>query len=64
MTGYDWVILVTIVLYMFMMVGIGIAVSGRNKTSDDFYLGGRKLALLKLSRSLNLCFIFVITNTC
>ena len=51
MTGYDWVILVTIVLYMFMMVGIGIAVSGRNKTSDDFYLGGRKLGPLVTAMS-------------
>ena len=43
MTSREWVILGTIVLYMFMMVGIGIAVSGRNKTSGDFFLGGRKL---------------------
>ncbi len=51
MTSYDWVILVTIILYMFMMVGIGIAVSGRNKTSDDFYLGGRKLGPLVTAMS-------------
>ncbi len=43
MTTYDFVILGTIIVYMIMMVAIGIAVSGRNKTSDDFYLGGRKL---------------------
>lgn len=43
MTNYDWVILATIIIYMFMMVCIGIAVSGRNKTSGDFFLGGRKL---------------------
>lgn len=43
MTSYDWVILGTIIAYMIMMVGIGFAVSDKNKTSDDFYLGGRKL---------------------
>lgn len=37
------VILVAIVLYMVMMVGIGFAVAGKNKTSGDFFLGGRKL---------------------
>lgn len=51
MTSREWVILGTIVLYMFMMVGIGIAVSGRNKTSDDFYLGGRKLGPLVTAMS-------------
>ena len=51
MTSSNWVILGTIVLYMFMMVGIGIAVSGRNKTSDDFYLGGRKLGPLVTAMS-------------
>ncbi len=51
MTGYDWVILVTIGVYMVMMVAIGIAVSGKNKTSDDFYLGGRKLGPLVTAMS-------------
>ncbi len=51
MTGYDYIILATIVLYMIMMVGIGIAVSGRNKTSNDFYLGGRKLGPLVTAMS-------------
>lgn len=37
------VILVAIVLYMVMMVGIGFAVAGKNKTSGDFFLGGRRL---------------------
>ncbi len=37
------VILVAIVLYMVMMVSIGFAVAGKNKTSGDFFLGGRKL---------------------
>lgn len=37
------VILVTIIFYLLMMVGIGFIFSGKNKSSDDFYLGGRKL---------------------
>lgn len=37
------VILVAIVLYMVMMVSIGFAVAGKNKTSGDFFLGGRRL---------------------
>lgn len=51
MTSYDWVILGTIAVYMVMMVAIGFAVSGRNKTSDDFYLGGRKLGPLVTAMS-------------
>lgn len=39
----DWIILVTIILYMGMMIGIGVVVSRKNKTAGDFYLGGRKL---------------------
>ena len=51
MTNYDWVILSAIIVYMIMMVGIGFAVSGRNKSSDDFYLGGRKLGPLVTAMS-------------
>ena len=36
---------------MITMVSIGIAVSGRNKTSNDFYLGGRKLSPLVTAMS-------------
>ena len=43
MTTSNIVILVTIVFYMIMMVAIGLSVSGKTKTSSDFYLGGRKL---------------------
>ena len=39
----DWITLVAILLYMAMMVGIGFSFSKRNKSSSDFYLGGRKL---------------------
>lgn len=45
------VILIAIVLYMVMMVGIGFAVSGKNKTSGDFFLGGRKLGPLVTAMS-------------
>lgn len=51
MLTYDWVILGTIILYMIMMITIGFAVSGRNKTSNDFYLGGRKLGPLVTAMS-------------
>ena len=37
------IILVTIFAYMAMMLWIGFAVSEKNKTTSDFYLGGRKL---------------------
>ena len=43
MTSTTIVILVTILLYMGMMIGIGFAVSKQNKSSSDFFLGGRKL---------------------
>ncbi len=36
-------IILSIVLYMGMMMYIGIRFSKKNKSSDDFYLGGRKL---------------------
>ncbi len=39
----DFVILGAIGVYMCMMLAIGFAVSSKNKTASDFYLGGRKL---------------------
>ena len=36
-------IMATMIVYLAFMVGIGIVFSKRNKSSDDFYLGGRKL---------------------
>lgn len=44
-------ILITIVLYMLMMVGIGIYFSRKNKDVNDFYLGGRKLGPLVTAMS-------------
>lgn len=36
-------IIVAIVFYLCFMIGIGISASRKNKNTDDFYLGGRKL---------------------
>lgn len=51
MTTFNIVILIAIVLYMAMMVGIGFAVAGKNKTSGDFFLGGRQLGPLVTAMS-------------
>ena len=37
------IIIVTIICYLALMVGIGVAFSRKNKDVGDFYLGGRKL---------------------
>jgi sodium/proline symporter len=47
----DYIIMGTIGLYMIMMLCIGFAVSNKNKTSGDFYLGGRKLGPLVTAMS-------------
>ena len=47
----EWLILGTIIAYMAMMLGIGFATSEKNKTSSDFYLGGRKLGPLVTAMS-------------
>jgi sodium/proline symporter len=51
MTGSNIAIMVTMALYLAMMIGIGIYFSRRNKSSDDFYLGGRKLGTLVTAMS-------------
>jgi len=43
MTVGNICILITIVVYMAMVVGVGVYYSRKNKSSDDFYLGGRTL---------------------
>lgn len=43
MTTSDICILISIVAYLLLVVWIGVAFSRKNKTTDDFYLGGRKL---------------------
>ena len=47
----DYVIMGAIVLYMIMMLVVGFVVSDRNKTSSDFFLGGRKLGPLVTAMS-------------
>ncbi|MBE6557778.1 MAG: sodium/proline symporter [Ruminococcaceae bacterium] len=47
----EWIMLATIVLYMGMMLAIGVAVSKKNKTAGDFFLGGRKLGPLVTAMS-------------
>lgn len=39
----DILMIATIIIYMLGMVAIGVYYTGKNKSSDDFYLGGRKL---------------------
>src|SRR5437870_7843032 len=40
MTGIDWLILL---LYFLFVLGIGVALKGRTKTSTDFFLAGRAI---------------------
>ena len=47
----DICIIVTIAVYILGMVAIGFVLSNRNKNSDDFYLGGRKLGPLVTAMS-------------
>ncbi len=51
MTTSNLIMLITIILYMGMMLSIGIAVSRKNKTAGDFYLGGRRLGPLVTAMS-------------
>ena len=44
-------IVATIVVYLIVVVSIGVACSRRNRTTDDFYLGGRKLGPLVTAMS-------------
>ena len=45
------IIIVTIAVYLLMMVAIGAYYSKKNKSTDDFYLGGRKLGPLVTAMS-------------
>ena len=51
MTSSSIVILATIGLYLLAMVLIGVSFTKKNKSSDDFYLGGRKLGPLVTAMS-------------
>ena len=50
-TSSNVIMFITIVLYLGLMVGIGIYYTRRNKSADDFYLGGRKLGPLVTAMS-------------
>ena len=39
----DILMIVAIAVYMTVMVAIGVYFTKKNRSSDDFYLGGRKL---------------------
>ena len=51
MTTAQICIIIAIVLYFALMVGIGAWYSKKNKNTDDFYLGGRKLGPLVTAMS-------------
>ncbi|PWL55860.1 MAG: sodium:proline symporter, partial [Clostridiales bacterium] len=43
MTSAEICMLISIIVYLAVVVGIGVWYSRKNKTTDDFYLGGRRL---------------------
>ena len=43
MTATNICILISIIAYLLLVLGIGVAFMKKNETADDFYLGGRKL---------------------
>ena len=51
MSGNEICILITIIAYLIMMIVIGAVFSKKNKSTDDFYLGGRKLGPLVTAMS-------------
>ncbi|MBR1456470.1 MAG: sodium/proline symporter [Oscillospiraceae bacterium] len=51
MTAANVFIIIAIVIYLVGMLAIGVAYSKRNKTSSDFYLGGRKLGPVVVAMS-------------
>ena len=51
MTTAQICIIIAIVLYLAIMVVIGVLYSKKNKSTDDFYLGGRKLGPLVTAMS-------------
>ena len=51
LTGSTIGIIAAIAVYLIGMMAVGIYMSRRNKSSDDFYLGGRKLGPLVTAMS-------------
>ena len=51
MSGISIIILCTIFAYMCLLVGIGVYNARKNSSSEDFYLGGRKMGALVVAMS-------------
>ena len=51
MSGISIIILCTIVAYMCLLIGVGFYNSKKNSTSEDFYLGGRRMGALVVAMS-------------
>ena len=51
MSGTSIIILCAILAYMCLLIGVGFYNSRKNSTSEDFYLGGRKMGALVVSMS-------------
>ena len=51
MTSTAIIMIVTIAIYLLAMVVIGAVYSKKNESTDDFYLGGRKLGPLVTAMS-------------
>ena len=43
MSGISIIILCTILAYMCLLIGVGAYNARKNSSSEDFYLGGRKI---------------------
>ena len=51
MSSISIVILCTILAYMCLLIGVGIYNAKKNNSSEDFYLGGRKMGALVVAMS-------------
>lgn len=51
MSGTSIIILCAILAYMCLLIGVGFYNSRKNSTSEDFYLGGRKMGALVVAMS-------------
>ena len=51
MSGTSIIILCAILVYMCLLIGVGIYYSKKNSTSEDFYLGGRRMGALVVAMS-------------
>ena len=43
MTSTSVLMLIAILAYLAVVVGMGVVLAKKNRTTEDFYLGGRKL---------------------